>query len=334
MIRKLKQFYVSAFNWAVSFTPPSDFNDVLILRLDQLGDFVLWLDSAKEYRKLYHGKRLTLLVNGNWYDLAKSLPYWDEVIPLDTMKFRLNPWYRLQFLLFIRRQGFDIVICPRHSVKFTLEPPIVAISGATSKIVCEGSFPIEKQNYFTRSIPMRPHVHELSRNADFLRELGRATFKSTAPKLTAHIPQIPRHNLVKNIVICPGSFRKRKEWPLWKFIKLMHLLYGHTITVCNDRPIKNLPSHVMNLTGKTHLISFINRINNSTLLIANDSAPIHLACALDVPSVCIGSERLGRFLPYEVEKSREGMVLPKLIYKPNVKDITVSEVWDVLKGMI
>lgn len=334
MPRMLKQFYVSLINWIVSFFPANDFDDVLILRLDQLGDFVLWLDSAKEYRKLYHGKRLTLLVNANWYDFAKSLPYWDEVIPLDTIKFRINPIYRLIFLIFIRRQGFEIVICPRHSVKITLEPPIVAISGATQKIVCEGSFPIEKQNYFTRSIPMYPERHELSRNAEFLRGLGRKDFKSTAPNLTIQIPQIPRENLCKNIVICPGSFRTRKQWPLWKFIKIMHLLYGCQITVCNDRPIKNLPRHVHNLTGKTNLIQFINRINNATLVIANDSAPIHLAAALNVPSICIGVENYGRFLPYEVEKTREGMILPKLIYKPNVNDITIEEVWKVVRDAL
>lgn len=329
MLRALKQLYVSGTNWMAACVPPSDFNDVLIVRLDQLGDFILWLDSAKEYRKLYHGQRLTLLVNKNWYDLAKSLTYWDEVIPLDTIQFRINPFYRLNFLFWLRKQGFEIVICPRHSVKLTLEPPIVAVSGATQKIVCEGSFPIEHENYFTRSIQMRPNVHELSRNADFLRGLGRDNFKSTAPSILMDKPSTQ-----KNIVICPGSFRKRKEWPLWKFVGLMHKLYGFQIIVCNDKPIKNLPKHVYDLTGKTNLNQFINRINNATLVIANDSAPIHLASAMNVPSICIGAEEFGRFVPYDIEKPREGMVLPKLIYKSNIKDITIEEVYNVTKGLL
>lgn len=329
MLREIKQYYVSLTNRIASFFPPNDFDDILIVRLDQLGDFVLWLDSAKEYRKLYHEKRITLVVNQNWYDLAKSLPYWDEVIGLDTIKFRINPFYRINFLIFIRKKGFEIVICPRHSVKFTLEPPIVAVSGATQKIVCEGSFPIEKQNYFTRSIPMRPNVHELSRNADFLRGLGRNNFKSTVQSLS-----ILKGIDDKAIVICPGSFRKSKEWPLKRFIRLMHHLYGHRIIVCNDRLIKNLPMHVIDITGRTKLMEFIDQINNASLVIANDSAPIHLAAAMDVPSICIGVEKLGRFVPYYLEKYRERMVLPKLVYKQNVKDITVEEVLNVVKGMI
>lgn len=338
MIRRLKQFYVSLCNWIVSFIPPNDFDDVLILRLDQLGDFVLWLDSAKEYRKLYHGKRLTLLVNANWYDFAKSLPYWDEVIPLDTIKFRINPVYRIKFLIFIRQKGFEIAICPRHSVKLTLEPPIVAISGAQQKIVCEGSFPIEKQNYFTRSIPMYPERHELSRNAEFLRGLGRKDFKSTVPDLTIQCPQIPRNKLTKNVVICPTSFRKRKEWGIDNYLQLIDLIrheFGVQISICGDKEIYlSEQKGVFNTTGKTQIISFINRINNATLVISNDSAAIHLSAALNVPCICIGSENYGRFVPYEIEKTREGMVLPRLIYKPNVKDITVNEVWDIVKDAL
>ena len=81
-------------------------------------------------------------------------------------------------------------------------------------------------------------------------------------------------------------------------------------------------------------MEFINMIANASLVIANDSAPIHLAAALDVPSICIGSEAVGRFIPYFLEKSREGMVLPRLVYRPNVKDITVDEVFDVIKELL
>lgn len=338
ILRSLKQFYSSFCNKIVSFVPPEDFDDVLILRLDQLGDFVLWLDSAKEYRKLYHGKCLTLLVNANWYDFAKSLPYWDEVIPLDTIKFRINPVYRIKSLLMIRKKGFEVVICPRNSVKLTLEPPIVAISGATQRIVCEGSFPIEKKNYFTRSIPMYPERHELSRNAEFLRRLGRKDFKSTIPKL-----QKPENEIHSNdyIVVCPTSFRSRKEWPLENFeelvkeLRLKYWKHGCRVYVCGDKRIEfDTCWDYANLTGKTDIVKFTNIIAHAKLVIANDSAPIHLAAAFDVPSVCIGAESYGRFLPYEVEKSREDMAFPKLIYKSNIRDISVEEVWNIVKGII
>jgi hypothetical protein len=33
--------------------PPRATDDVLIVKLDAIGDFVLWLDAAKELRRLY-----------------------------------------------------------------------------------------------------------------------------------------------------------------------------------------------------------------------------------------------------------------------------------------
>jgi len=333
MTRELKQLYVSFTNWLMNFVPPDDFDDVLIIRLDQLGDFVIWLDSAKEYRKLYHEKRLNLLVNANWYDFAKSLPYWDDVIPLDTMKFRLNIFYRLKMMSYIRRKGFDIAISPRHSVKFTLEPPIIATCGAMQKIVCEGSFPIENNKYFTRSIPMRPDVHELIRNADFLRGLGRQDFKCTTPKLNWAV----NPDVHKYILICPTSFRKRKEWPKNNFEELVKIIKSrnNNVYICGDKKIEfSSVWPTSNFTGKTPLNVFIDMIANSYLVIANDSAPIHLAAALDVPSICILGCEFGRFFPYEIEKPREGMVLPKLVYRPNISDISVKDVWEVVKGMI
>ena len=47
-------------------------NGLLLLRLDALGDFILWLDSAKEYRKIYPGRKITLLVNAAWVESGRK----------------------------------------------------------------------------------------------------------------------------------------------------------------------------------------------------------------------------------------------------------------------
>lgn len=87
-------------------------NAILLIRLDEIGDFVLWLDSAKEYRNLYPKSKIILLGNKIWTDLAQKLPYWDEVLPLDCQKFIRKPSYRLHFLKLIRKIGFQVAIHP------------------------------------------------------------------------------------------------------------------------------------------------------------------------------------------------------------------------------
>ena len=48
---------------------------VLLIRQDTIGDFVLWLDTAKEYRKLYPSGNYKIVLVGNalWCDLARDL---------------------------------------------------------------------------------------------------------------------------------------------------------------------------------------------------------------------------------------------------------------------
>ena len=38
---------------------------VLLIRVDAIGDFVLWLDTAKEYRKLYPSEEYRIMLVGN-----------------------------------------------------------------------------------------------------------------------------------------------------------------------------------------------------------------------------------------------------------------------------
>ena len=62
-------------------------NKILIIRLDAIGDFILWLDAAQHFKKLYPDKKIILLGNRAWTDLAKKFHYWDEVWELDRRKF-------------------------------------------------------------------------------------------------------------------------------------------------------------------------------------------------------------------------------------------------------
>ena len=56
---------------------------IVLIRLDAIGDFIIWLDSAKEFRVIYPSERIVLIANSSWASLAKTMPYWDEVLPLD-----------------------------------------------------------------------------------------------------------------------------------------------------------------------------------------------------------------------------------------------------------
>ncbi len=60
---------------------------------------------------------------------------------------------------------------------------------------------------------------------------------------------------------------------------------------------------VVNYAGKTNLEEFIQLIKGSKMVIGSDSGHIHLAAALDIPSVCLPWKGvMGLFFPYDYDK--------------------------------
>ena len=55
--------------------PARDSKDVLIVRQDAIGDFVMWLDAARELAEHFRsqGRKVTLLANKAWSGWAQQL---------------------------------------------------------------------------------------------------------------------------------------------------------------------------------------------------------------------------------------------------------------------
>ena len=62
-----------------------DSREILVVRTDALGDFVLWLDAAKGFRQFYPSNqyKITLLVFKEWVELAQQFDCWDQIIPIE-----------------------------------------------------------------------------------------------------------------------------------------------------------------------------------------------------------------------------------------------------------
>src|SRR6476659_1682428 len=78
---------------------------VLLVRLDLIGDFILWQRTAANFRALYPGRPIVLAANALWAPLASQLPYWDRVIPIDVPRLDLDRSYRIKTFLSIRHEN-------------------------------------------------------------------------------------------------------------------------------------------------------------------------------------------------------------------------------------
>lgn len=296
-------------------------NGVALIRLDAIGDFILWLDSAKEYRRLYAGQRIVLIANAVWADWAANFPYWDEVWSLDLPRFKRNLAYRVHILVKVRQAGFATVIQPTYSRTFEGDS-LIRVSGATQRIGSVGDesniiAPVKavSNRWYTQLIPASEQfLMELERNAEFIRNLSGRPYDAAMPRLPKTVVNVGQGPCLNDyVVLFPGASWIGKQWPLPKFAELASRLYakvGWTVILCggvNDVALcqqlgdkLNVP--FVNLAGKTSLPELAGVISRARLLISNDTSAIHIAAALTIPAVCIlGGGHYGRFLPYPPE---------------------------------
>lgn len=329
---------------------------ILIIRLDAIGDFVLWLDAATAIRKLYPQEEYNLVLLGNilWKELAENSPLFDETIFIDNNLFYFNLQYRWNIWKIIRSFKWTLAINPTFSRKFGCSDSAVRMSGATFRIGSKGDLSNQlrlqkliSNRWYTKLLPATENtLMELERNAEFVRNLGIADFKLGIPRLVIK-DKLPIDFNEKNyVVIAPGASLPVKQWPIERFAELGKQIYkrfGVKIIICGSMNETVLAQKMLDSvesvstlwiedwTGKTSLIELASVIKGAKMLIGNDSSAVHIAAAVGTPSICIvGGWHFGRFMPYAHEGEGAGglpiAVFEKLdCYQCNLKCINIAD---------
>ena len=311
---------------ALLTAPSSQQNElelVLLIRQDAIGDFVMWLDTAKEYRKLYPADKYKIVLVGNkiWYDLAEELPNWDEVLAVDVKRFKTFSGYRWILLRKILSFGAQIAIQPTFSREFYHGDSLVRASKATRKISSVGDMGnrnwLKKfiaDSWHTELIPVstRP-MTELERNAEFFSGLSNYSHITGYPQLD--IPELWLSSDWREkifYILVPGTSGAvdGKEWPPSFFSDIADKIFQQTRwhgLICGakqeyrlgEQILKLTDAPLQNLCGLTTLVELSGLLSQSRLTISNDTGVVYLSSAVGTSSVCIvGGGHFGRFVPY------------------------------------
>ncbi len=161
---------------------------------------------------------------------------------------------------------------------------------------------------YARRVPLPAagrDAHAVDILAQFLPVLGLP--RSVASGLPMHIPKVNTPGGAHNapIVLFPESRRPEKNWP--HFPELTHRLClehpessvlwaGSAAVEC---PQAETLANFTNLTARTSLPELMALLNQTRLVIGNDSGPLHLAAALGAPTLALfGPTNPDRYRPY------------------------------------
>ena len=305
-----------------------------MIRQDAIGDFVIWLDTAKEFRYLYPSEKYKIVLVGNalWYSLAKALPYWDEVISVDIKQFKTIFSYRWNLLKQVRNLGANIAIQPTFSREFYHGDTIVRASGAPTRISSEGDMSnrnwLKKKladSWHTELIPASTQMMtELERNAEFFQRLSKKPHFISYPKL--NLPGLASSVNWENqeyYVLFPGVSEALRQWPVECFAEIANRIYDQTgLTgildgAPNEKPlaefIQNISKASLEWAG-TMLDELPELLKYAKFVVSGETSAVVIAAAVETPVICVlGGAYFGRFFPYP-ELTGQEIVLETVSY--------------------
>ncbi|MBX7044084.1 MAG: hypothetical protein K1X85_14400 [Ignavibacteria bacterium] len=304
---------------------------LLILRLDSIGDYILFRNFLKPIRESerFRDFKITLCGNIAWKDIAvfADSAYVDEFIWIDTSRFlKRSHWsYTYGRLLELHSVGFDVLLEPsdvktksseflkRHSgAKKFIENSPVALGSYREKIIERMNRPNSRTNGSHNSeFRLRDHF-QFYLNRDFTEELT-----GTSTGIDRPFYEIDSSGgRSEYIVLFPGAGYQNRIWSAENFATLCRQIRRNSrigFFICgssNDTEIAQKiielsgVDKIEDLTGKTSLPQLFNLIARSSLLISNETCAVHIAASVNAKTICISNgNHFGRFNPYPAELS-------------------------------
>ncbi len=292
---------------------PDSASKILIRGTNWVGDAVMSIPAMREIRRLFPRARISLLVRSWVKDVYSAVEFVDEVIEYDNAGLHRGVRGLLRLCSDLRSRRFDLAILLQNAI----EAAIIARLAAIPRILGyarDGRGPL--LTHRVRIDPEIKRLHQVYYYLGILRGAGLLEPQSCSKtdlvgsiKIGVSDKDLRDADVLLEergvrrgeilIGINPGAtYGGAKRWLTDRYAEVADRLasgYAARIIILGSRsehPIAQSlaeqtrcrPAVVAGLTTLGQLMGMLSRCN---LLITNDSGPMHLAAALNVPQIAI-----------------------------------------------
>ncbi len=269
----------------------------LIIQTAFLGDVILTLPLVQALKRSFPDCEVDFVAIPDTALILKSHPDIARVIVYDKHGSHGSLRSFLSLGKSLHNMNYDYVLSPHRSLRSCL---LVKRTRAATRVGFDRSV---LRRVFTDVVPWKLGVHDIDRNLSLLRPLG-ITVEREGPRLfvtddqRSDAEKFLHENGVKSpyIVIAPGTVWPTKRYLVERMAEVADELLGRFEYVVviggpKDKEFEgafNLSGgKIVSAIGKLSIMSSAEIIRRAALLIANDSAPVHVASAFDTPTVAI-----------------------------------------------
>ena len=314
---------------------------ILVITLSNVGDVVLTTPVVEALLSEFPGRKLDVMVGPNGREIFEGHEKISDVIIYD----KRSSWpEKFALLMVLRKRKYDMVVDLRN----TVFPLLLGAKFITNPV-----------RHIKKGVMHKRDVH-LSR----LREMGidpaggefyipvGDSDKKRAEELLGALKEKPF------VVISPGAKSHVKRWPLKNFARLadmikkelerdVALVGDKNDRVVIERILSNMETAPLNLIEKTNIPELAHIIKKSSLVVTNDSAPLHIASAVGARILTFfGPTDKREYGPLTKAKSKvleknlkcSPCAVPQCINSENkyecLKTISVEEAFQAVKGLL
>jgi ADP-heptose:LPS heptosyltransferase len=271
-------------------TLPENCRKILLVRIDRIGDLVLSTPFLRNVRELFPSAEVVILGRSFARDLLHGGGLVDRILVFDQEG-------DAGVVRGLASEGYDLVV----DMHYDYELKTAALTRQV-RARCSVGFDIGGRGaLFDVAVPAREKKHFIEETLDILRTMG---FQPREYPMEVHLSPrasaaaldiLARQGIgARYAVFHPGGFYPQQRWPAQKFAQLADLTAGLGLTpvLIGDREDSVLAHAIANtMTARATVICGQDigvsaaAIARSTLFIGNNSGPLHIACAMNVPTI-------------------------------------------------
>lgn len=331
-----------------------DCKNILCIRTDNMGDVIMTSPAIKSIKETSTGRRVTLLTSSSGKIASSLLPFIDETIFYDFpwMNIQAHPAAINEAIKDLGNENFDGAVIFTVYSQSPLPAAMLCKMAGIPKIAayCRENPYGMLTDWLPDNEPLFEIKHEVVRQIDLVRYLG---FEVTNNNLFVHVDEeterttwklLDKEGLIKGknyIVVHPGVSESRRRFSIdqladaigliSRYMDYQFVLTGvekekHLTEKINER----LGGYGIDMAGKLNLAELSAIIKNASLLISNNTGPVHIAAALKTPVVVLYAMTNPQHLPWNVpyvalpfevpENERSRNVIIKFAHEKAYKD--------------
>jgi len=283
--------------------PLLNINKILVIRVDGIGDLLNSTPAIALLRKNYPSAEITVLARPLNASVLIGNPDVDRILIFDRDGEHSGVLARLQFYRGLRRERFQLAVAMQTAMWSHL---VAFLSGATYRL---GRYQKRFRSTLThawRGRYRKGETHEVDRNLELVRLIcagegkRELIFELSSDEIAAAEAEFASLGIGRDaflIGIHPGGSSFDKRWPEKQYAELADRFaryYNATILLLRGPEEAALVQNIqaaMQSDAITYAPETIRELGAMLsccdLVVCNDSGPMHLAAALDVPMVAI-----------------------------------------------